>query len=336
MSKEKSLMLKGVAILMMVFLHLFNNLGFVAYCHPLLYVGDKPLAYIITRACVPVGFFLMLSGYGLDCLYTAQRDMGLKAQGRRLLKLFVAYWLILLIFVSIGSFVRPEKYPGDAWEMIGNLTSWKNSYNAEHWFLFPYTMLSITALYIFKLVDKLGRWKSVALFGFLYLVSGYIISRYIAVEKSYDSVFAHFITYIELTFEFVLGALLHRVSVERGLKIERLAGKNVLVLSLLLLLITAQCFITTGVFGFLYLLCFIVLFLQLRIGKVAATVLQFLGKYSMVMWLTHSFFCYHLFHDFIYSFDNPLFIFIVLMAITIAVSIPIKWIADKIVSVMKL
>jgi len=90
-------------------------------------------------------------------------------------------------------------------EILGNITSWNSSYNAEHWFLFPYACLSLTAVYIFRLIDRLEKWKYLTLFALLHFVAGYIISRYIAVEKSYDSVFAHFITYIELTFDFVLG-----------------------------------------------------------------------------------------------------------------------------------
>ena len=58
-------MLKGVAIFMMLFLHLFNSPNLLDSCHPLFFIGDVPIVSILTRVCKPVEFFLMLSGYGL-------------------------------------------------------------------------------------------------------------------------------------------------------------------------------------------------------------------------------------------------------------------------------
>ena len=72
MSKEYTDYLKGVAILLMVFLHLFTNkesdvnLGF------LLSINDTPLIFYLTRICNPVPFFLILSGYGLYTIYNKQ------------------------------------------------------------------------------------------------------------------------------------------------------------------------------------------------------------------------------------------------------------------------
>lgn len=69
MSKEYTNYLKGAAILMMLFLHLFQNLEWDISLNCLLYVGDIPLIYYIARMCNPVPFFLILSGYGLYAVY---------------------------------------------------------------------------------------------------------------------------------------------------------------------------------------------------------------------------------------------------------------------------
>ena len=90
-------MLKGVAIFMMLFLHLFNSPNLLDSCHPLFFIGDVPIVSILTRVCKPVEFFLMLSGYGLYYIYSHNRDMGWKAQGKRLLRLYITYWIILLV-----------------------------------------------------------------------------------------------------------------------------------------------------------------------------------------------------------------------------------------------
>lgn len=43
-----------------------------------------------------------------------------------------------------------------------------------------------------------------------------------------------------------------------------------------------------------------------------------LGRQSMNMWMIHSWFCYHLFTDFTYSFGYPVVIYAVLIIISYA------------------
>lgn len=60
MTKQQTIILKGIAILMMMFLHLFNKMGvgYEGLCRPLIYIGDEPLVHLLTNACNPVPFFL--------------------------------------------------------------------------------------------------------------------------------------------------------------------------------------------------------------------------------------------------------------------------------------
>ena len=153
---------------MMLFLHLFNGANIADSCTPLIYIGQTPLVHIISRACSPVGIFLMLSGYGLSYTYTHGR-LSLKGQSERLLKLYIHYWLILLIFVSIGCYVKPEIYPGSPTDAVLNFMSIHSNYNSETWFLFPYMLLSLTALWIFKGIDRLGCARSIAVSWMLYM-----------------------------------------------------------------------------------------------------------------------------------------------------------------------
>lgn len=48
MDKSQTIILKGVAILMMLYLHLFDTLSVVdALCENYIYIGNLPLCYII-------------------------------------------------------------------------------------------------------------------------------------------------------------------------------------------------------------------------------------------------------------------------------------------------
>ena len=69
MSKQESQELKGIAILFMLFLHLFNHEQEVASCSNTIFIDGIPLVHLMTRMTNPVPFFVILSGYGLCASY---------------------------------------------------------------------------------------------------------------------------------------------------------------------------------------------------------------------------------------------------------------------------
>lgn len=69
MSKEYTSYLKGVAILLMVCLHLFKPSNDIYELGNIFSIGGVPLVGYLTRMCNPVPFFLILSGYGLYAVY---------------------------------------------------------------------------------------------------------------------------------------------------------------------------------------------------------------------------------------------------------------------------
>ena len=248
----------------------------------------------------------------------------------------ITYWLVLAIFVSIGCFMRPDKYPGTPLNAFLNIISWSSSYNAETWFLFPYIVLALFAAYIFKLIDKLGNIKSFILFCIIGFVAMFITSRYIAVYKIHDSIFAHIVTIANLSFSFAVGAILHQIAEKRSLTLNKAKSHQISTFFLLIFLITIMCFIKIGIFGTFYALLFILLFIQLDLKQFIKKTLLMLGVYSMPMWMTHTFFSAYLFHDYIYGFKYPLLIYLVLIIISYVVSIPIMMISRRIIRVAKI
>lgn len=209
MSKDDTATLKGIAILMMLFLHLFAKQGTIGLYTPLITINGVPFAAIFARACNPVPFFLVCSGYGLAYVYHHRR-LGLRSQGRRLLKLYLNYWLILAIFVTIGSFVKPDRFPGSIGTFIENFTGWNtDGYDHPAWFLLPYAILSLTSPWIFRAMDKLGLAWSLAVSCFLCYVSMTITSLYIAPGGHQHEWYSIVISYFGLLFYFVLGAFLN-------------------------------------------------------------------------------------------------------------------------------
>lgn len=330
MTKEQTTIIKGVAILMMLFLHLFNSANVADSCTPLIYIGQTPLVHIISRACSPVGIFLMLSGYGLSYTYTHGR-LSLKGQSERLLKLYIHYWLILLIFVSIGCYVKPEMYPGSPTDAVLNFMSIHSNYNSETWFLFPYMLLSLTALWIFKGIDRLGCTRSIVVSWVLYMASIYVISLYIAPTRAYTAWYSYVLTYFNVLFFFVIGAVFHRQT-ERGRgRIAYLNSHQAVIFAILAVLVTLNCLVSSAATAYLFEFAYVFLLLHMNIKGIIKRFLLAMGKQSMLMWMTHSFFCYYLFHNFIYGFKYPLVIYVVLIIISYSVSVPISFIAGRII-----
>ena len=310
MTSKESQELKGVAILLMLFLHLFNHEQEVNHCSNYFFINGIPLAHLITRMANPVPFFVMLSGYGLYATF----KKGDNNRWSRLFNLLSHYWIILIVFVTIGHFIRPSNYPGTWVNILENLTGFYTTYNGEHWFLFPYLLLAITSPWLFRLCDKTNVTFILAGSYILYLGTCFLISRYGEIYFYTNMWVYHPILYGSLLFDFFLGAMAYK----QGWLKNRISSHLPTKWSWLLLinLCVLRCFFTTGAFHNLYVFVFIMLWLQIPRPQWAIHLLVHLGKHSMNMWLIHSFFCYYLFHDWIYGFKYPLLIYLTLIIVS--------------------
>lgn len=174
MSREESLIIKGVAILLMLFYHLFNRSDYVDMCQSIMYIGDTPLVHILTKAANPVAFFIMLSGYGLYISH----NKGPYNVWQKVKKLYIHYWITLMIFVPIGFFVIGSyKYLGNLNNIIGNIIGWNVSYNGEIWFLLPYTILMLGSSFIIKILDMRSPKLCIVVSFIISLGCGWLIPR---------------------------------------------------------------------------------------------------------------------------------------------------------------
>lgn len=315
-------MMKGVAVLLMIFLHLFNRMHNVELCHSIIHIGGLPLAHILTRAANPVAFFLILGGYGMYKV----TERGDRHRWSRVLRLYIHYWIILIIFLGIGSVIYPNVYPGSVSDIISNITSFHTTYNGEMWFLLPYVILTLLAPTIFQLMKRYKAWQVVVVTLSLHLCTSYCISRH-GVEYLYDDYWIYNpLLVCHLLFPFSLGAVAAREHFFEKInsRLGKLRYTPVFAVGGVTALVLISC-----VFKYNYFYEFLVitaLFL-IPIGGLFRKILMTLGDHSMNMWMTHSWFCYYLFHDFIYSLKYPLVIFVVVVLLSYGSSIIINTIA---------
>lgn len=102
LSKKQTDITKGVAILFMLLLHLFCTREYEGLFEPLIMIGNIPLIYYIALfgdMCVAI--YCFCSGYGLMIGYKNNNENYFKKNLIRILKLYINFWIILILFVLI-------------------------------------------------------------------------------------------------------------------------------------------------------------------------------------------------------------------------------------------
>lgn len=329
MTKEQTTILKGIAISMMLFLHLFSNqtLFIEENISSILWIKGVPLATILTRLCDPVDIFLLCSGYGLYYKYLSKKlsyNQGLK----RIIRLYFNYWLILFIFVSLGLIFIPKLFPFNLNILLKNITGWDvNQYNHPAWFILPYSLLCITSQYIFKFIDSFGSKTILAISFVLAVFSMFIISRYIAPNNAHHDWYSIIFTYFDLLFAFILGAVICRKNKENNIINNWLYNNQKFVYLFIIMGGVVHCFIDLSPINLIFLIFFTYLYLHCKIKGLIKIILLKLGKKSMTMWLIHAFIYCSFFHDYIYGCKCPALIFIALLISSYILSIPIMWLS---------
>ena len=330
MNKETSTIIKGVAILMMLFYHLFGRDDLGDLCTPLLYIGNTPLVKYLSNACYPVSFFMILSGYGLTYCYK-KNQLSLSIQSKRILKLYVHYWLILLIFVTIGHFIKPDVYPNDLLHVLANIVGIRCTYNGETWFLLPYTIISLLSWWIIDFVYHLNEKRKIIITLIIYSIV-FLTTRYIVYHQLENTTLLTILLQpffiVQLNFYFSLGILLFRLleNEPTALKAIKPTTYFIIVIALFIIKCMIKVTIADGLYAFIIIFCIS----HLQLHRLFHNIFYKLGQYSMPMWMTHTFFAVYLFQDFIYGFKYPLLIWLVLIALSYLVSIPILKIGNRI------
>lgn len=157
MGKDTTLQIKGILILMMLWLHLYSNKDlFDGTCYEFLYwFNGNPFSYHFAKKfcsmCVPA--YIFLSGYGLGKVYCKKALSGQSmGNGKRCFNLYVRLWVIIAIFVPIGCYFNPEHYPYSMLELVENMAGISTYYNGAWWFLLPYIILAMSSRYFIRYI----------------------------------------------------------------------------------------------------------------------------------------------------------------------------------------
>lgn len=303
---NQSKILQTIAILMMLFLHLFNR-SYDELFVPLIFIGKIPLSYYLSLfcdSCVPI--FCFVSGYGLYFTYNKNKTSYKKKNLKRIFKLYINYWIILIVFaVFLGLILNKEGMPGSLSKFISNFLAISNSYNGAWWFFFTYMLLIYSSNLVFKLVNK----KKPILLLTLSLVF-YLLAFYFRIHKPnlFENTFLNWIQqqvclYGCSLLPFLIGVIAfeYKINTKVSLLFNKIKKKNSVAILGIILLIVIHGIIPNFVLAPFIAVPFIFMFNQIKIPKKIINWLLKLSVHSTNLWLIHMFFYQIYFKEFIYS-----------------------------------
>lgn len=338
LTKNQIKVTKGIAILFMLLLHLFCTKDYQGKFVPLLMIGQTPLVYYLALfgdCCVAI--YCFCSGYGLFLSYKNNPVQYVKNNLLRLLKLYINFWIILILFVVILGPVMGQGniYPGNWKTLLLTFLGIKTAYNGAWWFLTTYIILVITSPISNKIVESNKPIKIVILSFIIYFIA-YLqrIKNIIIID---NQVVTWIITQAALwgtsQFPFIVGSIFAEKKIYSKIKkrTDYIKGKNIFGSLLIIIMIIGHGFIQSLFIAPFTGIAFIIIFNIMNMPNCIWKGFDYLSSHSTNMWLTHMFFYMIYFKDIVYAPQYPVFIFIWLVILSIGASYIIKMIYNPIV-----
>lgn len=322
---------KAFAIAAMIIHHLFweyPEYGLVAYT---LAIAGK----------VCVALFVFLSGYGMTTTFPKHIDGRLNTVktfffflSKRYVKFFLNYWVVFFVTIPIGVFCFGRTlelaYGVEAnlpacffRDMLGqqgfssyNITWWFNELILALWILFPILYYTMKNGFI-----------AIGILVFLYTNPGDILYSL--------EIFASCLSVYVLPFCVGICVALHLEQINKIL--NALPAQFVLYGSICLTAVFTFLRGSALIPSFSYFRVdpFLTFSIILAVVSICQTAkrdfapLQFIGKHSMNMYLTHTFIFGYFFHDFIYGLGYPILMFLALFGISLLISVVIEFAKNK-------
>lgn len=298
-------MLQGMAILLMIYHHFFNDLS--VYGESLRFWNGDAVIRFAWFGKICVGIFAFVSGYGMCRALEKgrqERNAGFfNALGRsyltcvrQILKILVRYWVILIFFMAFFFVLGRKKFDGS--EFLLNFLCINPTYNGAFWYVEQYVkMLLLLPLLdgLFWKFDK-AKW---AFYGILVGACG-ILCAWALTNDSGKTCLQAFVEWMRVAFllVFCVGYLLARFHVYEWV-CDKLSGMpmvlRVLLGTILLLAVGGTRMVLAdsaayATLDFLFVPVFVlgILLLTERAGWLVA-LLGKLGAMSVYLWLSHLF-----------------------------------------------
>ena len=347
-TKEHTMQMKGIAIIILLFHHCFLNAqrwatvpyeklattkGWGYYPISFAPFSSHTIQYLASFSKICVAMFVFMTGYGMWVSYESQKKKTTMSNyiKKRMVTLMTGFLIIFVVTeilaIPTGRFI--EVYGHDfrsvVYMIIDALGLAKLLGTQLFCLTWWYMSLAIVLIMIFPFVHSIMEK-----YQWVVVVASIIVPRACGFGQSTD-LFRYLLAYT-LGMYFAQHDLLARIK-EKFMK-QNVAGKLLsLIVSLIGLAVIIKCRQNAWIGwkyldfwdGFAAMYMIVISYIYILNGKWIVKGLGFLGKHSMNIFLIHSFYRDVFFHEFTYSFYYAWLDYIVLMAISLVTSIVLEW-----------
>lgn len=347
-TKEHTMQMKGIAIIILLFHHCFLNAqrwatvpyeklattkGWGYYPISFAPFSSHTIQYLASFSKICVAMFVFMTGYGMWVSYESQKKKTTMSNyiKKRMVTLMTGFLIIFVVTeilaIPTGRFI--EVYGHDfrsvVYMIIDALGLAKLLGTPLFCLTWWYMSLAIVLIMIFPFVHSVMEK-----YQWIVVVASIIVPRACGFGQSTD-LFRYLLAYT-LGMYFAQHDLLARIK-EKFME-QNVAGKLLsLIVSLIGLAVIIKCRQNAWIGwkyldfwdGFAAMYVIVLSYIYILNGKWIVKGLGFLGKHSMNIFLIHSFYRDVFFHEFTYSFYYAWLDYIVLMAISLVTSIVLEW-----------
>ena len=347
-TKEHTMQMKGIAIIILLFHHCFLNAqrwatvpyeklattkGWGYYPISFAPFSSHTIQYLASFSKICVAMFVFMTGYGMWISYESQKKKTTMSNyiKKRMVTLMTGFLIIFVVTETLaiptGRFI--EVYGHDfrsvVYMIIDALGLAKLLGTPLFCLTWWYMSLAIVLIMIFPFVHSIMEK-----YQWIVVVASIIVPRACGFGQSTD-LFRYLLAYT-LGMYFAQHDLLARIK-EKFME-QNVAGKLLsLIVSLIGLAVIIKCRQNAWIGwkyldfwdGFAAMYVIVISYIYILNGKWIVKGLGFLGKHSMNIFLIHSFYRDVFFHEFTYSFYYAWLDYIVLMAISLVTSIVLEW-----------
>ena len=347
-TKEHTMQMKGIAIIILLFHHCFLNAqrwatvpyeklattkGWGYYPISFAPFSSHTIQYLASFSKICVAMFVFMTGYGMWVSYESQKKKTTMSNyiKKRMVTLMTGFLIIFVVTeilaIPTGRFI--EVYGHDfrsvVYMIIDALGLAKLLGTPLFCLTWWYMSLAIVLIMIFPFVHSIMEK-----YQWIVVVASIIVPRACGFGQSTD-LFRYLLAYT-LGMYFAQHDLLARIK-EKFME-QNVEGKLLsLIVSLIGLAVIIKCRQNAWIGwkyldfwdGFAAMYVIVLSYIYILNGKWIVKGLGFLGKHSMNIFLIHSFYRDVFFHKFTYSFYYAWLDYIVLMAISLVTSIVLEW-----------
>ncbi|MCU6710274.1 acyltransferase [Paenibacillus sp. J5C_2022] len=337
LSKQDTRALKGMAILLMVLLHLFARKDVEGLYFAAPQWNGVPLVYylaLLGDACRPI--YLFVTGYAFYVMSNRPLRESMRKNLFRILKLYVNYWVVFLLFVPLFFIVRPEQWQQiKAYMLAMDFLGLSNHVNGAWWFVQIYILMVLLSPLLLAIVKRVHYIPLLLITGALYLFSH--LQRYWSIiDFGQNNVLLYVnnvgVLFGTSVFSFVVGALFAKFKVYSRIyrRLHKLPYLQIGCLFGFVILFLFHMTIESSVIAPLNAVAIICFYLLLKKGPAVRRGMAYISSHSTNIWLTHMFFYQTIFSDLTFFPKYPPLIFLWLIVLCVAASLVIKSITNPV------